>query len=305
MFLTIISIGLIVGIISLVYKPMYSVTLNGEFIGYTENKSKMQKQISEYMEQGEEEIVAFVDIEKLPEYSLCLVKRNKESNDDEIYEKIKSLGTTYYEYYAIVLDSEEKYYVKTKEEAEEIIDKLKEKESSNISKIAYTQLHKTELQEFSEIDKVVDSLYVKKKVYVVAANYSASEETYAPDLGIKLSKPAYGIVTSRYGARWGKTHSGIDIAANTETPIYAAASGTVVYSGNSGNGYGNYIIIRHNDTVQTLYGHCNRLYVSAGDYVSTGQNIAAMGSTGNSTGPHLHFEIIVNGQKVNPQNYLY
>ena len=129
-FLIIIATVIIAGVISLVYRPMYSVTLNGEFIGYTSNKSKLQKRINEYIENGNEENIAFIDVENLPEYSLCLLKKENQTNDAEIFELVKNSGTTYYEYYAIAEKSEEKYYVATKEEAEEIINKLKEKKSS-------------------------------------------------------------------------------------------------------------------------------------------------------------------------------
>ena len=88
---------------------MYSVSLNGEFIGYTTNKSKLQNRINEYLENGEKN-VAFIDVQNLPEYSLCLLKKENASNDDEIFEKIVNSGTTYYEYYAILDEDEEKYY---------------------------------------------------------------------------------------------------------------------------------------------------------------------------------------------------
>ena len=146
--LLLLSILIIVGIISLVYRPMYTVTLNGEFIGYTNNKSKLQKRINEYIESENENNIAFIDIQTLPEYSLCLLKKENTTNDDEIFEKVKSTGTTYYEYYAIVKDEEEKYYVSTKDDAESIINELKEKKSSNISKISYIQVHSTEMKEW-------------------------------------------------------------------------------------------------------------------------------------------------------------
>jgi uncharacterized membrane protein SpoIIM required for sporulation len=84
-FLLIISLILIIGIISLVYKPMYSVKLNGEFIGYTNNKSKLQKRINEYIDSENENNIAFINIENLPEYSLCLLKKDNTTNDDEIF----------------------------------------------------------------------------------------------------------------------------------------------------------------------------------------------------------------------------
>jgi len=101
-------------------------------------------------------------------------------------------------------------------------------------------------------------------------------------------------------------HKGIDIGASYGTPIYAAASGTVsIAQYGYGGGYGNYILLDHGNGVQTLYGHCSSLAVSAGTHVNQGQVIAYVGSTGNSTGNHLHFEVRVNGVAQNPQNYVY
>ena len=131
----IISAIIIVGIIFTFYRPTYSVTLNGEFVGYTNDKNGLQKKINEYMKGVQTQNIAFVDIETLPEYSLCFVKRDNVDDTDVILEKVKGLGTTYYEYYAIVVSNEEKYYVGTKDEAEAIINELKSKKSTNINKI--------------------------------------------------------------------------------------------------------------------------------------------------------------------------
>lgn len=145
-FLLIIATIIIIGIISLVYKPMYAVTLDGKFIGYTENKINIQNKINEYIENGEKTYTAFVDIEKMPEYSLCLLKRDNKSNDVKILEKIKSTGKIYYKYYAILEGSTEKHYVGSKEEAENIINKLKEKKSGNINNVAYLELHRRRIK---------------------------------------------------------------------------------------------------------------------------------------------------------------
>ena len=314
-FLLIISAIIIIGIISLVYKPTYTVTLNGEFIGYTSNKSKLQKRINEYIESENENNIAFIDIQNLPEYSLCLLKRENNTNDDEIFDKVKNSGTTYYEYCAILNGEEEKYYVSGKDEAEEIINTLKDKKSSNIAKITYTQIHSTELKDFSDKDTVVADLY--KKPTVVASSSQGVYSTYYGEKiistetpssavqGIGLIKPLYGTITSRFGSRWGGTHKGLDIAASTGSTIAAAAGGTVVFSGWDTYGLGNCIKIDHGNGVQTVYGHCSQLYVTSGQYVSQGQAIAAVGSTGNSTGPHLHLEIRLDGVAQNPQLYLY
>lgn len=98
-------------------------------------------------------------------------------------------------------------------------------------------------------------------------------------------------------------HNGIDIGAKSGSPIFAAGAGKVIFAA-YGSGYGNYIVIDHGDKISTLYGHCSRLLVSAGQEVRQGQRIALVGSTGLSTGPHLHFEVRVNGKPVNPASYM-
>jgi murein DD-endopeptidase MepM/ murein hydrolase activator NlpD len=122
-----------------------------------------------------------------------------------------------------------------------------------------------------------------------------------PPSGSGLIWPTSGAVTSEFGPRWGRLHAGLDIAAPTGTPIYAAQSGTVL--GGCGSGYGNCILIDHGGGLVTLYAHLSAVYVSGGS-VSRGQNVGAMGCTGSCTGPHLHFETRVNGVAQNPRNYL-
>lgn len=299
---------LMVGAITYIYKPTYSVTLNGEFIGYSENKSKLQQRINEYIEKGNGNNIAFVEINELPEYKLCFLKRDVAFNDDEIYNKVIEQGKPYYKYYAISVDEEEKAYVSTFEEAEEVVNELKEKNSNNKDKLSIVEKYETELEEFTDVETCVADLYVKKvvvKSYAVAAR-GVNTSSQKVNLGLSLIRPVSGTVTSRFGARWGRSHKGLDIGAPKGTPIKAAASGTVTVAqyGYSG-GYGNYVMISHGNGIQTLYGHCNSLNVSVGQSVSQGQVIAYVGNTGNSYGNHLHLEIRVNGVAQNPQNYLY
>ena len=116
-------------------------------------------------------------------------------------------------------------------------------------------------------------------------------------------RPTSGTVTSPFGYRGREFHTGIDIANRTGTAIYAADGGTVIFSGWKGS-YGYTIIIDHGNGIQTLYAHCSKLHVQSGAQVPKGTLIASMGSTGRSTGPHLHFEVRVNGKQVNPRNYV-
>ena len=310
------AVLLILACIASFYKISYSVTINGEIVGYTDNKSKLQTEINDYIEKGESENTAFVQVESLPEYKVCLLKRDVQASDEDIFNTIKSAGTTYYRYYSINENNEEKLYVANFTEAEDIINQLKEKNSKNMDNITISEKYETQMQDFTTVENAVSSLYVQKPQVTVAKTKTTSvgsvntATTIAGgkvSLGISLARPVSGIISSRFGARSSirsSAHTGLDIATSTGTPVLAAASGTVTFSGRKGS-YGNLLVITHSNGVQTYYGHCSKLYVSAGTTVTQGQTVAAVGSTGNSTGPHLHFEVRVNGVAYNPQNYLY
>lgn len=113
-----------------------------------------------------------------------------------------------------------------------------------------------------------------------------------------------GTITSKYGTRGKRHHDGLDIANRKGTPIYAAASGRVVFSGTGPTGYGLMVIIKHENGLMSVYAHNSSNHVGRGLKVKQGQKIASMGSTGRSTGPHLHFEIRSDTQAVNPLKYL-
>ena len=117
-------------------------------------------------------------------------------------------------------------------------------------------------------------------------------------------KPCSGSVSSGFGSRWGRNHNGVDLAAPCGTAITAADTGIVTFAGWNSGGYGNLVIIDHGDGTETYYGHCSEILVKEGDIIRQGELIAKVGSTGRSTGNHLHFEIRVNGTSVNPAKYL-
>ena len=128
----------------------------------------------------------------------------------------------------------------------------------------------------------------------------------AADSHIPSIWPTTGVVTSPYGLRWGGTdfHPGMDIANDMGTPIVATADGVVEYAGWNSGGYGNMVDINHGNGIMTRYGHASQVVVSVGQHVKRGQLIAYMGSTGFSTGPHVHYEVHINGNRVNPISYL-
>lgn len=126
---------------------------------------------------------------------------------------------------------------------------------------------------------------------------------YKERLQRKFIKPVNARISSYFGGRWGRMHEGIDYAVNLGTPIKAAGSGKVIYSGWA-SGYGKTIIIEHRKGLRTLYAHNSELLAHSGEWVEQGEIIAKSGNTGRSTGPHLHFEVQINGKPVNPLSYL-
>ena len=284
------SIILITAAITIFYKPTYEVSLNGELIGYTSDKSNLQERINKYVESGNGDDVVFAQIDSMPKYKLCLLKKDVQTNDDEIYTKVTSNGTEYYRFYAITDNKEEKYYVSTFKEAEDIVKKLKDKDSANKNDIGILEKYDKTKKELTDVDTCVSKLYEKvipKKVYVASKRVSAvpsgGSSAYV-NIGVTLQKPLTGgIITSRFGSRESirsSPHRGMDIAASYGAPIKAAAGGTVTLSGWNGS-YGYCIKISHGNGTETVYGHCSKLIAKVGQKVSQGQVIAKVGSTGN------------------------
>lgn len=159
------------------------------------------------------------------------------------------------------------------------------------------------------ITKAVDEVVVKgSKDGVVEESSSVSKSSSGSSASGTFCWPVpyTHSISSYYEWRWGRMHNGIDIASGgiSGQPIVASDGGTVIQAGDKGDGYGNYVIIDHGNGYKTLYGHCSSLAVSYGQYVSQGETIGYVGSTGNSTGPHLHFEIIYNSNKLNPLQFV-
>ncbi|MBR3722012.1 MAG: peptidoglycan DD-metalloendopeptidase family protein [Selenomonadaceae bacterium] len=139
------------------------------------------------------------------------------------------------------------------------------------------------------------------------ASYNGGVPFAGPAVAIPSIWPSSGVVTSPYGYRWGGTdfHPGIDIADDLGTPIVATADGVVDYAGWNAYGYGNMVDIVHDSGIVTRYAHAMQVVVTPGQRVRAGQLIAYMGSTGFSTGPHVHYEVRIGGQAVNPSAYLH
>ena len=172
------------------------------------------------------------------------------------------------------------------------------------------QLTKEEEELESQIAKIIAEEEAAAKEQNQSNNSSSSSNSSSSVITSgSWPVPGYTRVSSSYGYRIhpvtgaSSMHTGIDIPAPTGTPVTAFDSGTVIYSGVQGT-YGNTVMIRHDDGKVTLYAHNSALNVSVGQRVQKGQVVAKVGSTGRSTGPHLHFEVRVNGSHTNPMNYL-
>jgi murein DD-endopeptidase MepM/ murein hydrolase activator NlpD len=162
-------------------------------------------------------------------------------------------------------------------------------------------LTEAERQEAEEID-ALQAASARIAAQIRAAQARDTGPTQTPsDAG--LIWPVQGPVTSPFGWRWGRMHEGIDIGVGYGTPIHAAAGGTVIYCGWE-EGYGNFVVIDHGGNLATAYGHQSAIAVSCGQQVSQGQVIGYVGCTGHCFGPHLHFEVRVNGNPVDPLGYL-
>ena len=150
----------------------------------------------------------------------------------------------------------------------------------------------------AQVQSEIDAIYA-------ALAASSSSSSTMKDGKFIWPLPGYTYITSGYGARWGSTHTGIDISGGGcyGAGIVAAASGTVIRAATHWS-YGNYVIVDHGGGYTTLYAHCSKLLVSVGQNVAAGEKIALVGSTGQSTGPHLHFEVRINGKTQNPRNFV-
>lgn len=204
---------------------------------------------------------------------------------------------------------------KNKEEAKVIKDELvKDKEGLEEDKSELKNLKEELLKEEEALEEKLQKIAAKESIVSNNSTSDNSNSGSSSTSNAVISNgswpvPGYSRISSPFGYRihpvlgTKKLHTGIDIPAPTGTPAVAVASGTVIYSGVQGS-YGNTVMIRHDNGLVSLYAHNSSLVVKVGDRVKKGQVVTKIGSTGRSTGPHLHFEIRVNGTPQNPLNYL-
>lgn len=298
-------LGIYISLIFNIFKPYYEVYINDNFIGYYSSYEDYESAYNKARDCSNEEYETTKYFTGEPIFKKVFIKTKCIKNVDN-QALIKENLKTDYTVYGIIVNNEEKMYVKTKEEAEEIINTFKEriKDSTDIqiSSLITQDLSILQLDETKEdiCNQIVrDNLKVTSRGGIV-------REINTGLYNFAWPTPTQG-VTAYYGASgsyWSNGHTGIDIGIPTGTNITASEAGKVITSGWSNSGYGWYVEIDHGNGIVSLYAHNSKLLVSVGDYVEQGTVIALSGSTGKSTGPHCHFEIKINGAYQNPLSFL-
>ena len=312
--ITIIAFGLIIAIILIKYKPMYKVSISGEKLGYIENKQALEETLKEEITENSSKTIEDISLNAQPEYELKLVNRTENTEEKEVVQELKEEVTVTYKYYEIAVQENVVEKVNTSEEAEELVNEIKEENDSEEINLSIVEKYTQNEEEANTSELEVAKTNVQDTVQTAIAEIEQQKEeeerwNALPTInGIKLAvTPIEGRITSRYGASSSirkSTHTGLDISAVTGTDIKAVADGTVISAKYNG-AYGYLVKVDHGNGVETWYAHTSKMYVKKGDTVKAGDVIAAVGSTGNSTGPHLHLEIRLNGEHLDPQDYLY
>ena len=302
-FLNIILIAssFIIAIVLIKYKPMYEVKIQGTEVGYVESKKALNESIKNNIENYNNKNIEEVKLNVSPEYQLKLVERTQEENESDIIIALQNELEITYKYYEVAFKGEKIDAVEDKETAEKLVNDIKKLSDEEVE----LEINEKTTENLNELN--INTLEVAKENIIETLNIDTTTEITNIN-GIKIETlPVSGTISSRYGVSSSirsSKHTGLDIAANQGTQIKVVADGTVTCASYSGS-YGYLVKVDHGNGVETWYAHTSKMYVKEGQEVKAGDVIALVGSTGNSTGPHLHFEVRINVEHVNPQNYLY
>lgn len=308
------AFGFIMAIVLMKYKPMYKVSISGTELGYIKNKEALEEMVKESVIQKQQKNIDTIDIKTNPDYELKFVDKTIETKEEEIVATVEKDVKITYKYYEIAVNNEKINSVDTLEEAEKLVNEVKEKNKEQQLDLSIIEKYTENEEEIQTNNIEIAKNDIQTKVMQKIEEQQKQEKEKQridnmPEVnGIKLAyTPITGMISSRYGVNSRirrSSHTGLDIASPLGTPIKVVASGTVICASYNG-AYGNLVKVNHGNGVETWYAHTNKMYISVGQKVEAGEVIAEVGSTGNSTGAHLHLEIRINGEHVNPQQYLY
>ena len=300
------------------YKPSYKVSISGEEMGYVNNKQAFEEDLKTAILNTNEkqENIDAVEYNNEPKYELGLVTRKEKTKEVQIAQEIKDNIDITYKYYEIDVSNVPVDSVNSLADAENLVNQVKEEEKDKKQDLDLSIVEKytsnAEEIKTNKVETAKENVTSKIAEEIVTEQLKKEEQERINAMpivnGIRLAYvPVTGVISSRFGVSSSirkSTHTGLDIACAIGTPIKVTSDGTVVSAQNEGS-YGNLVKVGHGNGIETWYAHTSKMYVKAGQQVKAGDVIAAVGSTGNSTGPHLHLEIRVNGVATNPQKYLY
>ena len=315
-----------IGFMAWKFKFVYMVEMGGVELGLVNDKDKFEKDIKDTLENLEEPVVS-AKLQENPKYSLRLVDKDDIDVDDNyVFAKVEEKIEKTYRYYNIKEDDKLLAKVSTKEEKDNLLKELEEAKQVKDLKVEEEQTKEYYIISYEEAKQLastnVDNIENEKKSKLAkekiekrntnivknirrGGTVSASSSSNASAMlgSLSFRRP---LNSSRVSAGYlgYPGHRGIDFPSPQGTPVMAAESGTVTTVMYSNKSYGNRVIIDHGNGISTLYGHNSTIGVSLGQKVSKGQTIAGVGSTGNSTGNHVHFEIRINGKPINPTSYV-
>ena len=312
-----------IGFMAWKFKFVYMVEMGGVELGLVNDKDKFEKDIKDTLEDLEEPVVS-AKLKENPKYSLRLVdKEDIDVDDNYVFAKVEEKIEKTYRYYNIKEDDKLLAKVSTTEEKDNLLKELEEAKQVKDLKVEEEQTKEYYIISYEEAKQLAfstaetiekgkkDKTKITKQNSNIVKNIrrggtvSASSSSNASAMlgSLSFRRP---LNSSRVSAGYlgYPGHRGIDFPSPQGTPVMAAESGTVTTVMYSNKSYGNRVIIDHGNGISTLYGHNSTIGVSLGQKVSKGQTIAGVGSTGNSTGNHVHFEIRINGKPINPTSYV-
>jgi len=315
-----------IGFMAWKFKFVYMVEMGGVELGLVNDKDKFEKDVKDTLENLEEPVVS-AKLQENPKYSLRLVDKDDIDVDDNyVFAKVEEKIEKTYRYYNIKEDDKLLAKVSTKEEKDNLLKELEEAKQVKDLKVEEEQTKEYYIISYEEAKQLastnVDNIENEKKNKLekekiekrntnivknirrggtVSASSSSNASAMLGSLSFRRPLNSSRVSAGYLGY---PGHRGIDFPSPQGTPVMAAESGTVTTVMYSNKSYGNRVIIDHGNGISTLYGHNSTIGVSLGQKVSKGQTIAGVGSTGNSTGNHVHFEIRINGKPINPTSYV-
>jgi murein DD-endopeptidase MepM/ murein hydrolase activator NlpD len=300
------------------YKPAVRSFINGKFVGYYTSEKQFDEVYNDLVTEKQSiDPNVKVYLESEPTFEAAYIRNSLLSNQN-VYTNLRAEIKTEFTIYNVAVEGENKLTFNTQDEADKYAESLRNQVAKLTVEVKSEKVE--DLGQMTTVERadnilkdIVDRNKPVAKITVPIKNYTnsntsttdvASEtvaNTAAMQGGIWPTITHY--ISSPYGWRWGTIHTGMDLAGHAGDPIYAYKSGLVTFAGWITD-YGNIVKIDHGNGISTWYAHCSKLLVTAGTEVQEGQTISLMGTTGNSTGNHLHFEVRINGVHVDPYPYI-